>query len=416
MKQGATLLKKVLIVLGNYLPNMSANGVCCKKIVDELQLRGCEVAVVSNEQYGTRAEAEYDGVKQYFARIPLIYRLRNTLKNTQQGFKKKLLSVFVSFLGKLDFALSAVSFPLVAFSYERSLYRRISKLHKKIKFDVIVGVNFPTDAASAVCRLRRKDSTFLCVTYFLDPVLEGRAQALLSQKAKERKAIKAEKKILECSDIVVAQKEHREHYKKFYGDSFDPKIKYLGVPLLVDRPAVDERKAEKRKTVVYAGSLFPDIRNPEYILNVFKRLRSVQLDIYTAASKEWLSKLVGETENIRVHSAVPYSEIENIMSEADALLNIGNSYASAAPSKIVEYLNYRKPIITTVKTNGDKSVSLLEKYPLSLILDETKTNVDEAASKVETLLSHEAEKVDFDALKTLYYEETPAAFVDLIVG
>lgn len=408
-------MKKILIVLGNYLPNMSANGVCCKKIVDELRLRGCEVAVVSNEQCGVKGETEYEGVKQYLIRNTLLYRLRIFLKNTRTGIKKKLFPLFDSLLGKICFVLSAISFPIGAFSYERAIYKRVRKLHKKTKFDVIVGVNFPTDAASAVCRLKKKTADFLCVTYFLDPILEGRAQSLLSQKAKQRKAIRVEERILERSDVVVAQKEHREHYKGFYGDRFDSKIKYLGVPLLVDRPCVNAEKADDKKTVVYAGSLFPDIRNPEYIINVFKKLRDVRLDIYTAASREWLSELVGEAENIKIHSAVPYSEIEKIMSAADALLNIGNSYASAAPSKLIEYLNYRKPVITTVKTEGDKSVLVLGKYPLSLILDERETGVDEAASRIENLLSCEVTEIDFGALKELYYEETPAAFADLIV-
>lgn len=407
-------MKKVLIILGNYLPNMSANGVCCQKIINEFTDRGYEVTVISNQQHKVSGVKLFNKVENHYVKIPLVYKINNLRKNINNMVLFRILTFISKLLSYVDMISTFFAFPLVAFSYTRNIFKLAEKIYKDKKIDIIIGVNFPTDAVKAVCRMKKKYKDFLFVSYFLDPVLEGRSHKLLSYKLLEKKAISCERQILSISDIVIAQKEHSQHYINYYGNEFNHKIRFLGVPLLVRKGINPNNNVNKEKTVVYAGSLFPTIRNPEYIINVFKQISDIKLKIYTNASKEWLKELAGDADNIEIFSAVSYSEIEKIMSEADALLNIGNSYPTAAPSKIIEYLNYRKPIISTFRVDNDSSCDIIEKYPLSLLLDERLNDCEKAADSIRELICEQNISIDYSILKELYFEETPEAFVESI--
>ena len=147
-------MKNVLVILGNYLPNMSANGVCCQKIINYFKNKGYQVTVISNEQYRVNGVKNYDGVENYYVKIPFIYKLGNLKKNIKNITLCKIVTKFSKILGYLDLVSTFFSFPLVAFSYTRNLFKLANKIHKNKKIDIVIGVNFPTDAVKAACKLK----------------------------------------------------------------------------------------------------------------------------------------------------------------------------------------------------------------------------------------------------------------------
>lgn len=406
-------MKKVLFLVGNYLPKMSANGVCCQQIIKKYISMGYDVTCIANEQYKTPKETIDEGLKIHYIKIPLYYKLNIYSKNEKNKTKKNIYKFLSKIYGYINYIMSAVSFPLVSKSFSRRILALSEKLHKKNAYDIVIGVNFPTDDAYAACKLKEKYNDLLCVAYILDPLVGGQMHNLLTENTKNTKSERIEKYILEKADLIICQKEHREHYTKKYDKYNLEKVHYLGVPLLTEKK-VDEKRENNPKIVLYAGSLFKDIRNPEYIINSFKHCKNTILKIYTPADKKWLAELVGDSNNIELYNPVSHDEIEKLSMGADAFLNIGNSYKSAAPSKMIEYMSYGKPIISTYRIDDDPSDVLLSKYPLALSFDERNKDYEAAAAKIETLLEVENKIIPFEDLREVFYDETPDRFIELI--
>ncbi len=406
-------MKKVLFLVGNYLPKMSANGVCCHQIIKKYISMGYDVTCIANEQYKTPKEMVDAGIKIHYVKIPLSYKLNIYKNHTKSGTTKIIYNVLSKLYGYINYITSAVSFPLVSKSFTKKILKLAEKLHKKNLYDIVIGVNFPTDDAYAACKLKKKYKDLCCVAYLLDPISDGRKHNLLTDDCKRKKGLKFEKYILSVADLVIVQKEHREHFEKNYDSNSLKNVHYLGVPLLTKKDG-DKTPQNDPKVVLYAGSLFKDIRNPEFIINVFKHCTNTLLKIYTPADKEWLSSLVGDCKNILLYSPVSHKEIEQLSSDADAFLNVGNSYCGAAPSKMIECMSYGKPIINTYRIDNDPSDATLKLYPLSLSFDERNTDYKDAADKIDNLLATEHKKISFENLRDIFYDETPEKFIELI--
>ena len=405
-------MKKVLFLIGNYLPKMSANGVCCQRIIKKYISMGYDVTCIANHQYKTPKETFDAGLKIHYVKIPLFYKF-NIYKNAELNKKKNIYKILAYIWGYINYVTSAFSFPFVSKSFIKRILKLAKTLHKKNKYDIVIGVNYPTDDAYVACKLKDKYNDLCCVAYLLDPVVGGRAHNLLKKETMTKKALKAEKYILSSADLLICQKEHKEHYTKYYSEEERKKVHYLGVPLLTERKCTESRR-NNPKTVLYAGSLFKDIRNPEFIINTFKYCKNTILKIYTSADKKWISELVGESENIIFYEPVSHKEIEKLSMEADAFLNIGNSYSCSLPSKIIDYISYGKPIINTYRIDNDPSDALLKKYPICLSFDERKKDYKASAYKIERFLEEEYKKVSYAELKEIFYTETPEKFIELV--
>lgn len=402
-------MKKVLFVLGKYYPDISANGVCCDKIMRRLQNEGCEVFVAAAEQYKTKKVMDFDGI--------LCYHYKTTVKNRitmayhkSGGIKKAFLKLMAYFFNRYELLYMSYFYPIVSKRHCGRIYKKIKEIHALHNIDTIVAVSYPVDAVKAAVRFKKLHPEIFTVSYLLDPIVEGKKGPRLTPEKSFNKAIVVEREIVEQSDAVICQKEHEQHFEKYYKAYFN-KVKFLGIPLLEEKPKSVNKNAVP--TVVYAGSLFKDIRNPEYIFNVFKEIPEVNLCVYTPADMSWLKKLKAEAENIVLHSKVSHEEIEKVYLKADAFLNIGNSYASSAPSKIIEYMGYLKPVITTFRIDDDPSKTLVNNYPLGLSLDENDKDYSAAAHKITKLLNSKKE-ISYEEIKKDFYLETPEAFCDSI--
>ena len=56
-------MKKILFILGMYHPNYSANGLCCKNVIDKCVDKGWQVACIVNAARGNEKEYILDGAE-----------------------------------------------------------------------------------------------------------------------------------------------------------------------------------------------------------------------------------------------------------------------------------------------------------------------------------------------------------------
>jgi len=131
--------------------------------------------------------------------------------------------------------------------------------------------------------------------------------------------------------------------------------------------------------LLYVGTLYHGIRNPGFLLQLFRKLLetglSERVELHFVGRLhdsetyfEPYRSLIGH--NIFLHGLVDHDRARRAMKEADVLVNIGNNTPYQLPSKIVEYASAGKPILNLIKSDRDSSVSFLRPHPASLSLFE----------------------------------------------
>jgi glycosyltransferase involved in cell wall biosynthesis len=127
--------------------------------------------------------------------------------------------------------------------------------------------------------------------------------------------------------------------------------------------------------LVYVGTLYPRLREPRFLLQLFEALRARRpscelhffgdVHAFAALLEDTSRKLDGA---VRVHGVVPRETVARAVDDADILVNIGNTTRDQLPSKVVEYAASGKPILNIARHAEDSSVSFLASYPDKLSL------------------------------------------------
>ncbi len=271
----------------------------------------------------------------------------------------------------------------------------------------------------AATKIKEKHPGIKVVTYFLDPLAGATWNRILGEKKSAQRTGKIEKEIIEKSDLLIAQHEHKIHFEKQYNKQLQSKVRYLGVPLLSDNTGwfsktMNTGNAINKRVVLYAGALSSKYRDPTYIIRAFAFVKSARLVIYVSNGEEWVKKIAENNNNVEVHGRVSHETIVAEMQNADAFLNIGNNLELQAPSKLIEYISYGKPIVSSLKIENDTSQNYLLKYPMGIIIDERVVTYEAAAAQIDTLIENRDGAVSYECLKKAYYTNTPEAFIEML--
>jgi len=186
---------------------------------------------------------------------------------------------------------------------------------------------------------------------------------------------RSESSVLELADAVVVTTEGtRLEYLKCFTTIEESKISVVpplfAPPKSAELVATSSAKSNKIR-LVFAGTLYRSIRNPEGLLQFFRRLLSTplgaQLELhfygvvndcqpcFDAYSDSMNSKLF-------VHGLVSRAQAVLAMQEATVLVNLGNSTAYQLPSKVVEYVMLGKPVLNITKLELDSSQSFFSDF------------------------------------------------------
>lgn len=134
-------------------------------------------------------------------------------------------------------------------------------------------------------------------------------------------------------------------------------------------------------SLIFAGMLYKQIRNPEFALSTLSRVEDIIFDLYTARNEceDIIKRYV--SDNINRYFYVSRSEYEELIkSKYDILVNIGNVSTLQAPSKTLELLSTGKPIINFYFTE-DSQFEMIKKYPLGLNIKDQEIGAVEKISK-----------------------------------
>ena len=316
-------MKNVLFMLGAYYPAPKANGICCERVISEMQDRGYHVDVIafSPDLSGPQVTC-INGVTVYHIRGTMDYRTMRdaetgALSGTRLTLRKKLLR------GKN--ILLAASWPSSSRICTRAYYRKAVELHEQNRYDMIIGAVSPISAVEAAHMFRKRYPHVKMVAYFLDAVSGGITPAAMPKAMGRALGLRWEQRVLRNADSVIIMQSHKAHHETYsrkypyYG-----KIKALDIPLLRRAPAANTKKQDGGIHIAYVGTIQVAIRNPVYFLKIAKQLPDgVVLDIYGYIDHPEILKPYMDSSKILVHGAVSYEEAVTIQQNADFPQNQG---------------------------------------------------------------------------------------------
>ena len=391
------------------LQSLSANGRCAKAVIDELTRRGHDVVWVCNREF----DYSVDLPPTRYVRIKP--RCVDHLLARFEGHR--LATKIVVTVNRVGMLRALRSWPLVSKRYSKRVSRAV--VAASLDADVVIGTYTQIDAVIAAHEAKRVNSRLRFIAWYLDSFAGGHGPRFLDAEEVEQRGKRWNRQLLENADAVVAMESSKRFHEEHCSDEpwFD-RLYFLDLPLLDINKMFDVQpiaELSKTKTIVYAGTLPEGIRSPEFFINVFRLISDESLHVLFVGDEtnHSLIEACARDKRIEVRGRVPHEEASRLLSSADYLLTLGNRLANMAPSKIFEYMTFRKPIIATYPIDFEPSLPYLKRYGDALLLDERDDPLA-AAAQLAGFLNADHEPIASAELKARFWNNTPAAFCDLV--
>jgi len=384
----------ILIISHSYTPFINPRAFRWSAIAEYWAQEGKDVDVVCSWLPGLRRYELVNGVEVH--RIGgnvterLRARLRPTTRTTVESSSKIAENATNTPVRKLgNWIIGALRFfhdviwkniywPDYACLWINSAATKALELCNMVRYDAVISVSDPFSSHLAGQSVKIAFPEKKWMVDIGDPFCFRHDNATNNHKLYRKYNYQAEEKVITKADIVtVTNGDTKAKYSELFPGCSN-KIQVIH-PMMkeIDLPQNRERilPENNRTKLVYVGTLYRSIRNPEYLLKMFLELKAlpnskvIELhifggyddcrDIFDAYRSRLGDKLV-------LHGLVSRSKVLAAMSEADVLVNIGNDNPYQLPSKLVEYSWLGKPIVNLHSIDKDSSKSFLKQYPVIL--------------------------------------------------
>lgn len=223
--------------------------------------------------------------------------------------------------------------------------------------------------------------------------------------------------VLKKHDIIFTTQFVREAMLSRGYEKYAKRIVDVSFPMLTDFPYQSSKHRDDKITLLFAGTIYSDIRSPEYFLKIVSKLderfRVLFIGYNTRSTK---SMALPETKaEIITNPPIPYEQILQEMANADILINIGNSVPVHLPSKVLEYINTGKPFVNFYKIDDCPSLSYTKRYPLCLNISEHNDDIDAVVAQfTDFCVNAKGKQLDREFLKNEFTESTPQYIARII--
>jgi len=419
-------MKHIVIVLGDIYNNPGANAICVKKISDQLLIEGYKVTVVCQAQKSNRLkEIDFDGYKIFFMNVfrDQLWYYANKKKNDSKNIYAKILWMSIQFsLRVLQGIYAIFLWPSTGKWFTKKALKQLKTIDTGSKIDCIITVSMPYEAHLAGYRFKSHRKEVKWITYTLDsfvdsPTLQRYYIFKLFKKLINKRS---ERKVFKSANANFLSLALKEFVDTKYNQN-NQKFNWVSFPLIL-KPNLNTQTEYFDKTkinVVFAGSFYRIIRNPEYCLRLFSMIQNEEIILHLFHKGDCLDiieKYTRLSEKIIAYGSLPVEKIYEVESQADILLSIGNSVAHFYPSKLLEYISFGKPIINVHDKRYDYS-SLLNRYPLVLNIENNGNNYDRDKERlVRFCEKNKNKRIEFSCIERLYWESTPAYISSLFIN
>ncbi|MFZ1685288.1 MAG: hypothetical protein WAU88_14320 [Candidatus Zixiibacteriota bacterium] len=387
--------QRILIISYSYAPQPTPRALRWSSLANYWVERGMDVDIITGWQNGL-PEIEYtSGTTVYRVGRNLLTRLQSRLNSspaaptaptTSQSRKSVPFKPVLKWL--YDRTWKKLYWPDYACLWIKPAVRAARQLLKAHSYAAIVSVSDPFSGHVVAYRTRPLHNSAKWLVDIGDPFSFREAARPNNFDLYQNRNITLESDVFgECDAIsVTTEGTAREYVSRF--PNAKAKLTVIG-PLMpaITNPVTLGAPAENRsvRKLVFVGTLYQGLRSPEYLLKLFvglKRLpqhRDVELHIYGGVvGTSNLFDGVGDpsANAIYVHGQVSRERALEAMSDADLLVNIGNTSAIQLPSKVVEYVWLGRPILNIASHDNDSSYEYLKGHPAMLNLVARTSHVD----------------------------------------
>lgn len=299
----------------------------------------------------------------------------------------------------------------------------LNEIEKIETIDTIVPAVMPFETAIASYKAKEKNYGLKVVPFMFDPFSNNSNLHYhkLLKKIKMKNLLEIESSIIESSHYLLLIHHLKQHFIEKHNSN---KEKYVFVehPLFEKDFYDSVTNTDKNNIkVVYTGSFYKKIRNPEYFLkvmnHVIKKSENIHLHIYSFGDcKKIIKKWSEVNTKIIDHNSVTSDIAREKMKTADLLIGVGNSTSSQTPSKIFEYISFKKKIIYFIKNKNDRNIEILKKYPYALLIEESNKNLDEVSNEVNKFIEKTSNNnIEIDEeINQIFEDASPNYIADII--
>mgnify|MGYP001302781391 CR=1 FL=1 len=412
-------MKKILMIIGNYSPEPSSVANCMQPLIMETAKFFDIDIVTDRKNLNIIPYEKIDGVNVY--RIDDHRMINNALINEINKNKSARSLIFMtrifSFLLKVCYYLRYVVLANEKITAGWSAQEVVDKcidLNCKKKYDAIISVSNPFKshyiAEKIVEKIKVKKEDIRWIIFEFDPFFYN-AEAKISS-IRKIKLFYDESRIFDKCDVIFFTPE----LYKFYNETLFAKFIKKAIPINFANIAPINCTQEQNAGIeidyskincLFAGAIYKNIRNPEYMMNTFSKLNSkIHLTILTNYNEIKNFKINANLVSDRNISIFPFqkrSVVINLMTKSNILVNIGNTVEFQVPGKIFEYISSGKPIIHFSKIKNDPTIFYLEKYPLVFIVKEYEPITAEIIQNIEHFCFNNKDvNISYDDIKKYY--------------
>ena len=394
---------KILIITDKYYPKPLANAICVQKVADCFIRVGHSVDILAYRDTKIKGEGVYNNCNVYYITPDIRNRLYNYAFNFPDSPYAKPFQTIATFMNRLGKLIMLPFTPLYSFGFPLRLKYKIEQLHKTEKYDLIISVFQPFEAALAGYWFKKSHrDTPLCL-YTLDTFINQKYSFLTKLPNRNQWLYK----FLEKSDFFIYMRSRIKEYDKSWFAKWQNKMICADIPLMIPINNLKAKQVSTNIQWVYAGSLEVPHYQTDDLIKIFliiSKNSEHQLSFYARGVqadklKSYEEKTKGK---IQVPGYVSHNKLAEIYSEASILVSI--KYTDQISAKIFEYMSYGKKIVHISGTPDDPNVEYLRHYSKAIILTPYKDSIEKCAEQLRKWLDSWTEEKENIPVDYSYFE------------
>ena len=442
-RNGLDKKKKMLIVLDRYYPVCNAVTACIDNIIPPFSENyDITLVCVRSDLDSLDEEIRYGAVIKRvltFWDYPAMFgnQLADRIK-AQDACNRFLRSI-------LSMVVKTVFYPFRLLAKRYGIYNMAgysrkfgSLIEDEIReSDVVLTTVMPNENAETLCPVLNKYPQIKWVIIQSDPYVDY-AENAESIKSKEEK----QNEWYDRATLIVAQETIIDNIYRA-SSAYKDKILPLFIPSM---PAIitEDSQLEYREKVtldhlnstnkgnprriscVFTGLFYAGVREPFFLMDLFTGLHeldsAIEVYILGMVFDTDISEFIKDNSDWFFYCGrQPQAICDRAQHEADFLINVGNMIPNLVPSKVMQYISTRKPLINLYHMRNDVVENYLADYPieLSLYYDDYKSGDDRNLNSIDPLSrfidTNTGRMADYNLIIDRYDKYSAANYVKTIL-
>ena len=290
--------------------------------------------------------------------------------------------------------------------YAGKLKKKIEEIAWKLQIDSIIAYSFPHYTETAVTYSKTKSVKALFQT---DPYIHHQKANPFEVEKRKKEELRILCKIDKVFTTPIIYNEYLNCFDEKIMEKIIP-VEFPGIKMHIQKN-YDNSQHTNEGTVhfYFVGHLYSSIRNPKFTFNLFCMLPSNYILHVVGDGCEDIIKdyrgILGD--RLILHGSVSNEKAEEMIYNADVLININNTVSNQVPSKIFDYINTGRPIINICKLQECPSLPYMNRYPLCFNIFEYDRITDNLINRFKRFIDQSVYKVvPHDEIISRYYECT----------